>query len=259
MPASGAPSATAARTRRSVSDSPSRVAGYSRLSRSKASPRNRSSPDRVAAMAARPSGVGARKAAHARTASCSAAGVRRAQAFGAGQLAQLVGGQLAEAAESGDAGVLADADQGDALRRHAELGQAGEDLDDLQLVVQVRLEPQHVLAVAGGLQGPVPLGEHVAALAAVVRAGVDEELGPDPAQLARAPPPAPVLRAGRRASTGPATRARSRQVRGVAVADVQGRGHPIRPPVSPARRRATACGRPSTTRRSWPCGRARAA
>ena len=50
-------------------------------------------------------------------------------------------------------GVLADADQGDALRRNAEVGQAGEDLDDLQLVVQVRLEPQHVLAVAVGLQG----------------------------------------------------------------------------------------------------------
>ena len=53
VPASGAPSATAASTRRSVSDSPSLVAGYSRLSRSNASPRNRSSPSRVAAMADR--------------------------------------------------------------------------------------------------------------------------------------------------------------------------------------------------------------
>lgn len=87
VPASGAPSATAASTRRSVSDRPSRVAGYSRLSRSNASPRNRSSPSRTAAMAARPSGVGARKAAHARVASSSAAGVSRAHAFVCGSSA----------------------------------------------------------------------------------------------------------------------------------------------------------------------------
>jgi hypothetical protein len=43
--------------------------------------------------------------------------------------------------EAGDAGVLADADQGDPLGGHAEAGQPVQDLDDLQLVVEVGLEP----------------------------------------------------------------------------------------------------------------------
>jgi hypothetical protein len=47
--------------------------------------------------------------------------------------------------------VLADADQGDPLGGNAQTGQAGEDLGDLQLVIKVRLEPQHVLPVAVGL------------------------------------------------------------------------------------------------------------
>src|SRR5262245_46778242 len=57
--AAAAPSATAARIRRSVSDNPSRVDGYSLLSRSNASPRNRSLVERLPAMAGRPLGVGA--------------------------------------------------------------------------------------------------------------------------------------------------------------------------------------------------------
>jgi hypothetical protein len=89
------------------------------------------------------------------------------------QRAQLGGGQLPEAAEAGDAGVLADADQRDAPGGHPQTGQPGEDLGDLELVIQVGLEPQHVLPVAVGLQRLVPLGElayHLVALDARVAA-----------------------------------------------------------------------------------------
>ncbi|MFH8553799.1 hypothetical protein ACH4FE_09300 [Streptomyces celluloflavus] len=51
-----------------------------------------------------------------------------------------------------------DTDQGDALRGHTELGEAGEDLDDLELVVEVRLPPQHVRTLAMGCQDAVPVG-----------------------------------------------------------------------------------------------------
>jgi hypothetical protein len=47
------------------------------------------------------------------------------------QLAQLLGGQLSEAAEAGDARVFAYADQGGALGGNTQIGQAGEDLGDL--------------------------------------------------------------------------------------------------------------------------------
>ena len=58
--------------RRSVNESPSRVDGYSRLSRPNASPRNRSSDDGVVAIVFRPVGAGARSAVHARAARSSA-------------------------------------------------------------------------------------------------------------------------------------------------------------------------------------------
>ena len=166
VPASAAPSATAARIRRSVSDSPSRVDGYSRLSRSNASPRNRSSPERVAAMARRPSGVGRpeggpRVGWRAR----SAAGVSRAHAFVAGSSRSCSAVSSPRPPKRAMPGCSPMQIRVMRSRRHAEVGQAGEDLDDLELVVQVRLEPQHVLAVAVGRQGPVPLGEHRRALA----------------------------------------------------------------------------------------------
>ena len=85
----------------------------------------------VPAMAARP--VGGRRAEGVQhTDSELHRGRRQAGAGIRGrQVSQLVGGQLAETANSGDPGVLADADQRDALRRHTELGQAGQDMDDL--------------------------------------------------------------------------------------------------------------------------------
>ena len=53
-----------------------------------------------------------------------------------------------------DAEVLADADERDPLPRHLEPVQAREDVDDLQLVVEIRFEPEDVLA--GEERGPDP-------------------------------------------------------------------------------------------------------
>ena len=113
------------------------------------------------------------------------------------QLAQLLRRQLAEAAEPRDAGVLADADQRHAPRRDAELRQPGEDLDDLELVVQVRLEPQDVLAVAVVLQRAVALDEHGRALVTVVGARPEEERR----HGSRAARPAPTSGTGPSCST----------------------------------------------------------
>ena len=143
------------------------------------------------------------------------------------QLAQLPGGQLPEAAEPGDARVFAYADQRDALGGNAQTGQAGEDLGDLQLVVQVRLEPQHVLPVAGGLQGLIPLVELAHRLGVPGALVAGEVVRPDPAQLGRrglghrplVQNVAPVDHAP--CEPGP------RHVGGVAVADVERLGHPV--------------------------------
>ena len=156
------------------------------------------------------------------------------------QLAQLPGGQLPEAAEAGDASVFAYADQGDAFGGNAQIGQAGEDFGDLQLVIQVRLEPQHVLPVAAGLQGLVPLGELAHRLGALDAVVAGQVVGPDPAQLGRrdlghrplVQDVAPVDHAPR--EPGP------RHVGGVAVADVERRGHPVQWGV--VRRRARVLG-----------------
>jgi hypothetical protein len=75
------------------------------------------------------------------------------------QSAELGGVELAEPAEVADAKVLADADQRDPLRRDVELFELGQDLDELQLVVEVGLEPQHVLAKAMRLERSIALGE----------------------------------------------------------------------------------------------------
>ena len=109
----------------------------------------RSSGERAATIAASPRGSGARSAAHARRGERERV-VGQRDRRGRGQALELIGAQLAQAAEVRDAEVLADADERDALGGHAQLGEPGEDLGDLQLVVEVGLEPQHVLAVAAG-------------------------------------------------------------------------------------------------------------
>ena len=118
----------------------------------------RSSGERAATIAASPRGSGARSAAHAlRGERERVAGQRDRR--GRGQALELIGAQLAQAAEVRDAEVLADADERDALGGHAQLGEPGQDLGDLQLVVEVGLEPQHVLAVAAGGERGVALLE----------------------------------------------------------------------------------------------------
>ena len=166
--------------RRSVSDRPSRVEGYSRPSRSKASPRKRSSRDRLAAIVPSPPGSAARSAAQAAAPSPRAAvvsGVATSE-----QAGELAGLELAQPAEVGDARVLADADQRDPAGRHPERVQGRQDLGDLELVVQVGLEPEHVLAATVGGQRPVPLLEPARHLHGVDAVGVGDELGPHPPQ-----------------------------------------------------------------------------
>ena len=76
-----------------------------------------------------------------------------------------------------DAGVLADADERDAPGRHLQRGEPGEDLRELQLVVEVGLEPEHVAAVAVGLE------RRVAGLELRQRPLRAEKPGPHAAQL----------------------------------------------------------------------------
>ncbi len=78
--------------------------------------------------------------------------------------------------------MLADADQRDAVRRYAQGAEHREDLDDLQLVVEVGLEPQHEVARA------VLRDRAIALLELRQRADVGgvlprEEARADPAQL----------------------------------------------------------------------------
>jgi hypothetical protein len=72
-----------------------------------------------------------------------------------GQPAQLIGAELAQPAEVGDAEVLADADERDPGRRHPQRPQPGEDLDELQLIVEVSLKPEDVVVVAVVLERAV--------------------------------------------------------------------------------------------------------
>jgi hypothetical protein len=132
----------------------------------------------------------------------------------------------------GDARVLADADQGDPVGRHPEATEGGQDLGELELAVQVGLEPQQVAAVAAGGQGPVAVLEPAPGLVAVDPVQAGQEPGPGPAQ------PVGVQPLGHRAlvqdvgpdqgvagQPGPA-----QQVGGaVAVGDVEGAGAHGRP------------------------------
>jgi len=97
---------------------------------------------------------------------------------------QLLGVELAEPAEVGDVGILADADQGDPARRDAELAEGGEDLGELELVVEVGLEPQQVLAVAALGQRPVAMLQPAKQLGTVGEVLAGEEVRPDAPQLA---------------------------------------------------------------------------
>ena len=81
-----------------------------------------------------------------------------------------------------DADVLADADQRDPARRHAQLTELRQDLNELQLVVQIGFEPQHVLTVAEVLQQPVT-GRELGQRADVTGTHSAQEVGTNPAQL----------------------------------------------------------------------------
>ena len=101
-----------------------------------------------------------------------------------GQALELIGAQLAEAAEVRDAEVLADADEGDALGGHVQLGEPSEDLRDLQLVVEIGLEPQQVVPLARGREGGVALLEGAPLrLEPSPVVGLGEEARADGAQL----------------------------------------------------------------------------
>jgi hypothetical protein len=193
-----APPATAASSRRSVSESPSRVDGYSRPRR----------PPRELDRLGRERDGGARR-----------------------QRGELRAVELAQPAEAREADVLADAHERDPLGLDAQARKLVEDLRDLQLVVEVGLEPQHVLAVGGRRQRGVALlerGAHPVDTVAAVR-GVDPVGG---GQEARAHLAQLVVADGRhrplvqhvapddqaRCQAGLAQRGRGR----VAVCDVEG-------------------------------------
>lgn len=79
--------------------------------------------------------------------------------------------------------MLADADQRDPVRRNAEVGQPGEDLRELELVVEVGLEPEDVLAVAAGGELAVTRLEVAPRPLDGRRVGANEEARADRAQL----------------------------------------------------------------------------
>ena len=163
--------------RRSVSASPSRVEGYSRPSRSNASGRKRSSGLRAAAIAFRPLGSGARNAAQAAVASASASGPSSTAAAESRTAASCSGVSSASPPKCATPGCspmqISVMRSGATLQR----GEPGEDLRELQLVVEVGLEPEHVAAVAVG-------GERrVAGLELRQRPLDAEEPGPHAAQL----------------------------------------------------------------------------
>ena len=156
-PALGSPPCwVAARRRRSVRERPSRVEGYSRPSRSKASPRKRSWGERLAATSPSPPGSAARSRPGG---GAQVEGLGGQRGGGLQQAGELPGLELAQPAEVGDAGVLADADQPDPVRRHPEVAERGQDLGELELVVQVGLEPEQVVAGVVDGQGAVALLE----------------------------------------------------------------------------------------------------
>ena len=70
----------------------------------------------------------------------------------------------------------------DPVRRHPEVAERGQDLGELELVVQVGLEPEQVVAGVVGGQGAVALLEPAPHRPGVEAVRGGEELGPDPAQ-----------------------------------------------------------------------------
>ena len=269
-PAAAPSSSVAARRRRSVRERPSRVEGYSRLSRSKASPRKRSSGERLAAIAPRPPGWSARRPPRRRR---PGRGPRRSSRGGrVEQAAELRRLQLAQPAEVGDAGVLADADQGDPVGRHPQVAEGGQDLGDLQLVVEVGLEPEQVLAGPAGRPGRGRAPRTGAAPPRRVDAvGAGEELRPDRAAARRRPVLAgtgPSCRTSAQASASVARPARrSRSTTMSPLVTCRGHGPPVavmgerrvpmgrtRPPGTPSGERRCEA-RPVDARRTscrWP-------
>ena len=133
--------------RRSVSDSPSRVDAYSRLSLSKSfceeaqirvmRVEDRRQPARVVGAKGgprQPCEVDSRPAQLCCGSGCDAL--------------ELCSVEFPESAEVCDPEVLADTDQRDAARIDVQLAEARQYLDHRQLVVQVGLEPEHVCVVA---------------------------------------------------------------------------------------------------------------
>ncbi len=175
------------------------------------------------------------------------------------QPAELIGIELAQAAEVGDAGVLTDADERRPVGRHVQRMEPGDDLDQLQLVVEIGFEPQHVPAVAVRLQRAGRARRAHPRSRDPPRSRPPESArGCDGARRRRRP--APGLRATRRASTGCDVRARLR------AAPARWNRRSSRATPSPtsdrfraAAPRASGRARPRTTRPSWPCGPARVA
>jgi hypothetical protein len=125
--------------------------------------------------------------------------------------------------------MLADTDHGGPLGGDAECREPGEDLHDVQLVVQVGLEPQHVPPVAGGVESLVSFAEPAQGeLTRADRVGGGQVGRPDAARLV-------VVDRGHRAFVehvepheAPVHEPGAGQVGAVAVGDVQRSGQRVR-------------------------------
>ena len=243
-----------------MSESPSRVDGYSRPSRSNASPRKRSSAWWVPATAARPRGSSSRSAVHAAPAWSSAARVTGV-ARGVCDARELGRVELAETAEVSDPEVLADADQRHPAGVDAELAQPREHLDELELVVEIGLEPEHDIAAGARGERRVPLLQTLAGsrrdLRARPRRGSRHGHGGARRRALREQGPRAARRAtGAHARRSPSAGACRRRCRRSSRAGLR-RIEPWRP--ARRARRAAAPVRSRTTRRSSPSARGRGA
>ena len=168
------PGSASSRSRRSLRDSPSLVQGYSSRNRRRAAERNGSACRSLRQSRSRPSGSEARKALQAR----SGERVLRLadRAAGLDERRQFVRRELAQSLERGSARKRSDAHEADGLRGRNAAPNPGQELNQVQLIEQVVLEPEdHLVVRLVPIDGGSPRSERVLVFVLEIRVGSDEK------------------------------------------------------------------------------------